>query len=224
MSKDSKKLKIVIEFEEKDVLEVFFLFNSIQEYIKQGKDVPSSMLKKLISLIDGFTLFQQVKENKMKIVNECYDYLKKSGCDFTKEKKMSTKSEIIIETENENKIIAHCRESEIKVRTLSLYDLIEKCFNEILNIETSESFKIEKKGLIKQIFDFVNEYNDLLGKKRLSPYKIHIITGVIAIPFKLIDEKLPTEDLKPDDFNHSLFQKVRNILRKKLPFEPLSSR
>jgi len=223
MKEGDKKYKIVLEFEKQKVFKIYLLAHSLQEHLKQDKDIPASLLNEFINLFEGYNRFYDVKKNYKENIEGCYNYLKKCGCDFSLKKVILSSPEIEISQESENRIVANCKNPEKLNVKLSLYDLLEKCFNMIINFETVESLRVDKKGMIEFIFNMANSYNLELGKKRLSDFKVHIITGLIASYSKIIDTKVPTETNKPlNEYNSDLYHEVRNILRKKLPYAPLN--
>jgi hypothetical protein len=223
MKEGDKKYKIVLEFEKHKVLEIYFLAHSLQKHLEQDKDIPASVLKEFINLFEMYNRFHDVEKNYKENIEGCYDYLKNCGCDFSLKKVILSSPEIEVSHESENRIVANFKNPEKLNVKLSLYDLLEKCFKMIINFEAVESLRVDKKGMIEFIFDMVNSHNLELGKKRLSDYKIHIITGLIASYSNIIDTKVPTENNKPlNDYNTDLYHEVRNILRKKLPYGPLN--
>ena len=222
MKREDKKYKIVIECERHKILEIYTLSQLLQEHLKQDKDIPTNLLKKFIDLFEVYNRFPEVEKNYNEIIERCYDYLKNCGCDFSVKKVVLSSPEINITNENKNRIVATYEDPKLLKVELGLHDLLKKCFSMIISFEVIESLRIDKKGMIEFIYDIANSYNIEIGKNRLSDYKVHIITGIIATSLGILDTSVAFEKSKPNsEYNKILHQEVRNIRRKKLPYSPL---
>jgi hypothetical protein len=223
MKKEETTHKIVLEFQIQNVFQFYFLAHSIEELIKQNKDIPADLLRKFLILFDSYNRFQDIEKNLNEIIENCYNYLKNCGYDFSRRKVILSSHDINITHETENRIVAAYVAPRRQKVNLSLHDLLKNCYNKILNLDPVESLRIDKKGMMEFIYGNIKSYNFELGKKSLTQYKEYVITGIIASSIGLINTEFPSETIKPSQqYNKVLYLEVRNILRKKLPYAPLN--
>ena len=106
------------------------------------------------------------------------------------------------------------KEIQRKRHNLNLESLLKECWDKILSIDPFKRLAMDNIKMIDIIYNQVNSYNYRLGKKKLTYYKVCVITGKIGTYLGIIKTMKEYFEYYGSEsgYRHYLFEQVRNAL------------
>jgi hypothetical protein len=210
---NNKKIRIIIEYDKDKLWKVFTQGIVIKQCLIKNKEIPLGLLKDFFDNFQQYDPVQELRRNIISIIEGCYDDLKKIGYDFS-----ITKYNCVPIIDPYYSPLTRGRrikEIQRKRHNLNLESLLKECWDKILSIDALELLAMDDVKKIDIIYNQVSSYNYKLGNKKLTYYKVCVITGKIGTYLGI--NKTMKDYGRESGYPHYLFEQVRNALARILP-------